>query len=190
MPRIEHEEVEYKEKKVKQVLDRVTAILKGKKSEVFTKLADEYRSIAEQIEELNKQHENLNARIKDRMDAMFDAEDEVLTRVVESVSMVATLSKRTPSHHKEIETIDYDGLLEEIGDLVPALAQQMEFLVKKHTTVTKKLVSAKSPALRVTLNESEDDIFDKVEEYADLVGSVVMNNLIKYDKKISALDIN
>jgi hypothetical protein len=64
MPRITNdEEIKYKEGKLKGAIDKVTAFLTGKKSEVFTKIAQEYKRIDEEIDRLQKERDSLNEKV-------------------------------------------------------------------------------------------------------------------------------
>jgi hypothetical protein len=185
MPR--QSNIEYKEKKVKGLLDRVTAVLSGTQSGVFTRIASRYKRIDKLISYLQTEREKLNERVKENIVELFDAEDEVLTRVVESVSLTATLSKRTPAYTKEVETFDQEGFLTELYEMLPELEEQIRTLQQKYTILNSIDVDEKSPALRVKFNESEDDTMDKISEYADLVSQSIMNNLQDFDRKFAAL---
>lgn len=189
MPRITNdEEIVYKEGKLKGALDKVTAVLSGKKSEVFTKIAQEYKRIDDEIDKLQKERNELNDKVKTKMAAMFDATDEVYTRIIESVSLVANLSKRTPDHTKTVETFDAEGMLEELAETMPELTEQLTYLRSKYTTIKEVTVKAKSPALRVNIKEAEDmDMDIAIQEYSDLVANKVLNNLYNYDMKIKNL---
>jgi uncharacterized spore protein YtfJ len=96
---------------------------------------------------LGEKQTALNAKIKDEALDLFDAEDEIYTRVVETVSMVITISKKTVS--KTTKT-DYEKVLEELVKLVPELTEQVKDLIEANTT-TKEV--EKSPGLRVDVNE-------------------------------------
>lgn len=186
MPRITNdEEVKYKEGKIKGVIDKVTAVLTGKKSEIFTKIAQEYKRIDDEIDRLQKERDSLNDKVKEKMSAMFDANDEIYTRIIESVSLVANLSKRTPDHTKTIETFDPEGMLEELAETMPELTEQLTYLREKYTTVKEVTVKAKSPALRVKIKEAEgNDLHATIQEYSDLVATKILSNLYAYDMKI------
>jgi uncharacterized protein YdcH (DUF465 family) len=190
MPRILNDtEIKYKEKKVAGMIDRVIAQLVGKKSEIFTKLAKRYKEIDETIKELTDERESLNERVKEHMGEFFDAQDEVYTRCIESVSLTATLSKRTPASTKEVETFDTEKFIETLYETLPELKDQLDELVKRAKVIRQVTVAEKSPALRVKLEEDEIDprLMKKVEEYSTLVNNKILNNLVNYDKKILPL---
>ncbi len=186
MPRITDEEVSYKEKKVSGALDRVTAVLSGSKSGVFTKIAKRYKRIDTLLGKLSEEREKLNEQVKEKVaDHFNEAELGLLTLVVESVSMTATLSKRTPSSTVDVEHFDAEAALNELAETLPEIAEQIEFLRKKHTIVSQVSKEAKSPALRVKFNESFED--DKVQEYAELVNRKVGLEVKKISDKLERI---
>ena len=77
----------YTEKKVKKVLDRVTVELTGRQSETCTKLAKKYNEINELEKQLEEMRNSLNTDAKSHVLQYFNAEDEVLTRVIKTVSL-------------------------------------------------------------------------------------------------------
>lgn len=189
MPRIISDtEIKYTEKKVSGLLDRVTATLSGKKSEIFTKMAKRYKKIDNAIKVLGEEREMLNEKVKNHMGEMFDAEDEVLTRVIESVSLTATLSKRTPASTKQVETFDTEGFMTALYQALPDLEDQLNELVNRYKVVREVTVAEKSPALRVKVEEASDmvdaKVLKRVEEYSGLVNDKISKNLIDYDRKI------
>ena len=184
MPRITDEEIEYKEKKVKGILDGVTVKLSGSKSGTFTRMANRYKKIDRIIEMLTEQRNKLNEQVKERLGELFNAEDEVLTRVVETVSLTATLSKRTPASTIEVEDFDAQGFIEEIYNTMPELIEQLDEIKKRYTTLNTIEKAEKSPALRVTINEGVEDKLDLVEQYSEKSAEMVLYKLNEYDKKI------
>lgn len=190
MPRINNDaNVEYTEKKVKGLLDRVTAKLSGSKSGVFTRLGARYKEIDDEVKRLTDERETLNEQVKGQISALFDAEDEVLTRVIESVSLVATLSKKTPATVKPVETFDTEGFINEIYESLPELKEQLDIIRAKYVTLSHVDVPEKDHRLTVKLNDSvnlnESD--SRLGEYAELVKRMVSRNLKGYDQRIAAI---
>jgi predicted hydrocarbon binding protein len=162
--------LDYKEKEVKGVLDKVLVELSHQQSSAYTVLAQKYKQLDEQAKELKIARDELNDVVRDKALELFDAEDEIMTRVVETASMTINISKRTTV---TTQRTDYqamlEALIEQIGDRVPELTQMMEGLEKTYTTITQK---EKKPALRVKVKEEESnsyiaDISAKVSHYVD-----------------------
>lgn len=142
-------DISYKETKVKGEVTKVLVELNSKKSEKFTKLINRYGQLKRAIETLTERQELENEKIKNEVADLFDAEDEVLTKVVETVTATLTLSKKQVTIATKV---DYDKVLATITEMVPELEDEIKKIVAGFTTVTKSL---KSPALRVTPTKTE-----------------------------------
>lgn len=149
----------YTEELVKKKLDRVTLELSGKDSEITTKLAKKYKEIKDLESQLSEMRDSANLEAKKHLVSYFDAEDEVLTRVLETVSMTLTMSKKTV---EEKDVINFEGFYNELLTLLPELEDKLKTLLTTYTTVEK---NEKSPALRVKLNGEEPNE-DKVKKAA------------------------
>jgi predicted nuclease with TOPRIM domain len=177
-------DLKYTTKEVKGKIDRVIVQLESGKSTAFTKLSRQYANLNELIEQLEVRKNELNAETKKLVESYFDAEDEVLTRVVETVSMTATLSKLAQPTPK----VDYEQVVEELVKLMPELTEKVSDLKKAATTITKP----KSPMLSVkvggTVKEGIDTFVDKVKKIAkDLYNSVKSWGKM-YDRKLSKVE--
>ena len=158
--------LDYKEKKVKGALDRVTLTLTGKNSEHATKLSKKYNEIKILSEQLSKMKDLFNLDAKEHMLQYFNAEDEVLTRVIKTASLTTTLSKRTVATY---ERADLEGFYKELLVLLPELEDKLKILRDKYTTVEKL---EKSPSLRVKLPGEKDPPDDVEESINEAVGDV------------------
>lgn len=144
----------YTEKKSKGAIDKVIVSLDGSHSTKFTKLAKKFKELKEATEDLSAKTNALNAEIKDEALDLFDASDEVYTRIIETVSMTLNISKRQPDSIDKVEKINYEKIIADITALVPELTDQINEIIKANTTVEEKVKVAKSPALRVDLKEA------------------------------------
>lgn len=145
-----HSEIEYKEKKVKGILDRVIAILTGNKSGSFTRLAQRYKRLDRLTKLMKMERDKLNLETKLKVKDLFDAEDEILTRVIDTASLTITLSKEQT---QTIENIDIDAYVEELEQLMPGLEDQIAALRAKYTTVD---TIERSESLRVRVKDPEE----------------------------------
>lgn len=145
-----HSEIEYKEKKVKGILDRVIAVLTGNKSGAFTRLAQRYKRLDRLTKLMKMERDKLNLETKLKVKDLFDAEDEILTRVIDTASLTITLSKEQT---QTIENIDIDSYVEELEQLMPGLEQQIAALRAKYTTVE---TIERSEALRVRIKDPDE----------------------------------
>lgn len=142
--------LQYTEKKVKGQIDRVIVELTGNQSGRFTKLVKQYIDVKEDLDALETVRLALNETIKEEMIPLFNATDEVYTRVVDTVGASLNLSKRVKATTKE--TTDYEKIYEGMVALVDEdLKKKLEELKKSFTSIAN--VNEKSPALRVDIKE-------------------------------------
>lgn len=157
--------------------DRIVASLKGRESEKYTKLGQKI----ERIEILKRELEDLEAEVKaatkEDIADLFDAADIVKTRVVETLSLIFTLSKN-PETQKNPK---YKEILNELAkDFTPDLIKKMETL--KETMVT---VVNKSPSLRMT--HLKEGIFSSLKNYFKKLKNYFLSWGKNYDQKLDAL---
>lgn len=169
--------VTYTVKEVKGKLDKVTAKLEANKSGVFTKLAKRYKEVHEEMLKLETEHNDMNARMKDELLEYFDAEDEVMTRVVETVSLTAQLAKQAKDSSKADDTEVIAKLLE---SATPELAEQIALLREQCVKITK----AKSPAFTVKINES---VLDSLKKAVGRFLNSIKSWTTRYDKKLEKI---
>ncbi|MEM2159596.1 MAG: hypothetical protein QXN55_01425 [Candidatus Nitrosotenuis sp.] len=175
-------ELKYTEKKVKDKIDRVIVTLEGNQSGKFTKLAKRYKILQRALAVLTEKQGELNTQIKDQALEFFNAEDEVLTRVVETVSLTITVSKKTAVTSTKI---DYDAVIAQLTEMVPELKTKIDELIAANTEIKK---TEKSPSLRTELKEGVAEWIRQVKQ--------ITKNLFKsmklwgksYDKKLALLN--
>lgn len=179
-------DLNYKEKLVKGQIDRVTVELEAHESSVMTKLASRYFSIDKTIKKLMEVKDKMNAGVKEKAEALFNAEDIVLTRVVETVSFGLTLSKQMQVAESTVERVNYEKIAKELMALISEdLKPQVDAIIKEATTKTVIPASTKSPGLRIT-PKNEGFVGDAVNKFKELV--LRFKNWAKnYDKKLNQL---
>ena len=177
-------ELTYTEKQVKGQVDRVIVELNSKHSEKFTKLGSRYKTIKEQLEELDGRMKTLNAEIKDQFADYFDAEDEVLTRVIDTVSLTLTLTKKSVSTKTET---DYKAVVEGLLDLVPELSDKINDLINVHTSVSERVTQSKLNEPK--LKEGVSDFWLKVKAFLKSFVSKITSWGRSYDVKLKKLQV-
>jgi len=180
-------DLKYVEKEVKKQIERVTLELHGAQSAPLTKLASRYDRLNKAIKTMGEQRDKLNEEIKGKVEDLFNAEDVVLTRVIETVSFTMTVSKKSKTADKEV--IDFQKIAEELAILIPdELQAKVDEIVATYTTVVKG--QDKSPALQVKPKVNESLLSDLGSKLANAVKSLVKSvaSWAKgYDKKLAAL---
>ena len=149
----------YTQKEVSGKLDRVIVELSGRESEKFTKLAKSFKRTKTQIERLVKVQDALNAEVKKEAIDLFDAQDEVMTRVVNTVSLGITISKNPEV--KDTINAGWEQVAKGIMALTPELDDKIKELIEQFTTV--KAGVPKDVSLRVDIKEGViSDAFGKL----------------------------
>ena len=177
----------YEEKKTKGVVNRVIVQLKMHDSGVATRLTKKYEDLDLAMKELTEKRNSLNEDMKAMVDDLFDAEDCVYTRVVETASYTITLSKAEKAETKApTEKVDYEAAFRALAALVPDLTTQVEKITKEYT----EIVPAKdTPAsLRVKkVDEGFKDIARKVMAECKKLLASITSWAAGYDAKLAKL---
>src|SRR5574343_554908 len=105
--------------KADKVVDKVIANLAGRESATLTRAFKRYKRLLDVLKRMEEAHVKVNAQMKEELEDYFDAKDNVLTRVIETVSMTATLSKYVAAADKPKKTeVDYEKVIEQLSALV------------------------------------------------------------------------
>jgi hypothetical protein len=140
--RVEHPDVSYSQEEKKGELTKVVATLASYQSGRYTKLGRNFKRIEWLSNKIDQLKEQTKQESRELVADLFNAEDAVATRVVETVGFTFQLTKDP----KPTNTVKYAKVLEELqAHLTPELIAVMESLVEKHTSVTQK-----APALKTT----------------------------------------
>jgi Zn-dependent oligopeptidase len=118
----------------------VVAHLKSYNSQIYTKLATKIEKIEQLESEIKQLKEEVKQETRENIAELFDATDAVHTRVVETISVIFTLSKDP----KATESPKYKDILEELSThLTPELLTMLNGLKERMVTVTQKAPSLK-----------------------------------------------
>lgn len=173
----EDDQVEYSDSK-----NKVTATVKGHTSAKYTKLAKNIKKIQELQKEIEVLEEEAKADARSTISDLFKAEDEVKTRVVDTVSFTLTLSK-TP---EPTQTVAYAKVMKELeGHLTPELIEVLEDLKAKFTTTVQKQASLKMVAKESI--DLEEGVIDKLKDYFKKFLNTITNWCTKYDTELDKL---
>lgn len=119
---------------------QVLALLHGKHSEEYTRLAYKIEEIQKLEDEIKLLKKDIKGEIKEKIFSLFDAEDKIYTRVVETVSVIFTVSKDP----QPTSTVSYKKVLDEFTKhLTPDLIDVLEKLKLKFTAVRQREPSLK-----------------------------------------------
>lgn len=181
----------YLEKKAKDIVVRVTVFLTGNESSAATRLAKRFVRLDQAMKQQIKLRDAANADAKKLFEELFDAEDEILTRVIETASVTMTLSKAVRGKDKpNVITVDFEAAYRELAEMVLGLTEQKEKLNKKieailakHTTSTP---ARDTPAKLTTDVKLDEGIMDTLKKMVNTVVESIKNWATGYDKKLDA----
>lgn len=190
---------EYKGKK-EPVFDRVILTLTAKDSEIMTKLAFKYKKLDNLQKMITEQRNKMNEIVKQKMDELFDAEDVLVTREIDTVSATMVLARKTPDSPAipaRVETVtEWDqvalGIMALLDDeLLPKAQQLLADFTKINRIAEIPARPGKSPALTVTPKESriyESTVIDKIKAYGKKILQSFLSWGKKYDFKLDTIN--
>jgi hypothetical protein len=172
----------YTEKRVKGALDKVTVALEGGTSGAMTKLTKRYERLDRSAKLLKEKRDEVNAKIKGISDDLFDAEDFVATRIIDTVSATINLSAAQKAVDKpDTKKIDFEAAYFELAKLVPELQEKIDLIITKYT----EIIAAKDTpvALRVKMKVDEG-VLDTIKSWAKKFMSTIQSWGTSYDKRL------
>lgn len=182
--RVEHPDVAYSQEEKKGVVTKVIANLSSYQSGRYTKLGRNLKRIEWLSDKISQLKEQTKQESRELVADLFNAEDAVATRVVDTVSFTFQLTKDP----KPTETVKYAKVLEELQEhLTPELLKVMETLVEKHSSVTQKAPALSTSDKRATESVVTEGPMDKLKGFfAHLLGKVQSWGK-RYDSQLAAL---
>jgi hypothetical protein len=178
-----------------KIFTKIAASVTGRLSEKYTKLALKFQEIEVLTTQLGQLRDVANEEAKDAIETLFDAEDAMYTRYIDTVSLAITMSKDQEATSTETSNLNVNDFLEDLmtlvgEDLQPAVSK----LLEQHTKVTTKLRAAQRGRVTVNLPTpvqegelTEGDMTDKITNYAAKFANKVMSYLGRYDSKLNAI---
>lgn len=147
-------DVSYTEKRVKGALQKVTAALEGGNSGAMTRLTKRYARLDDQAKRMKEKRDELNAQIKDIGDRLFDAEDALATRIIETVSYTVMLTAAEKAEQKSpTKRIDFESAYGELAKLLPELSDAASKILAKYT----ELIPAKDTPVGLRVKAKVDE---------------------------------
>lgn len=160
---------------------KVIAILKSYDSARYTKMAKDLKRIESLEQEIKSLKENMKQETRENITELFDAEDSIYTREVETCQFIFKLTKDP----KPTESYQYKKILDELQEnFTPELKIMYESLLDKYRSVVQK-----PPALSVTDKNDiiSEGIIDTIKKYFTKFKNKVLSWAEKYDSRLDAL---
>jgi phage shock protein A len=156
----------------------------------WSELAENYLALQKQQEDIAVTLGAQNDDLRERVEKLFDASDEVATRIVKVGDIVINVAKLAKTNPKQ--EVDYEGILAAISAVSEEMSAKVEEL-KKQMTTTKPAPAPKKPALRVSDNTTgtnaklKEDISSVVDSISKFINK--FTSWIKgVDKKIEKIE--
>jgi hypothetical protein len=178
----------YTEKQVKKVLDRVTVELTGNESGVMSRLTTRYSRLDKAAKLMQEKRNALNEEMKQVAESLFDAQDEVLTRVVDTVSYTITLSKAEKAESKSpTKKVDYSAVVKELAQMLPELQEKIDQITEQYT----EIIQPKDTPVKLIVKSKLDEGFTAfakslVKSFKEMLKSIKSWGK-DYDKRLAAL---
>lgn len=177
-------DLKYTQKEVKGKIDRVSTELSGVESANMTKLAKRYARLEVSLKALKEKHDELNTQLKGQVQELFDAEDVVLTRVVETAQFTLTMAKEIKK--PDTQEKDYEAIITALSALISdELQPQVEKIIDKFT----KVVPAKEPIKRLSVSKEvvKEGVWDSIVSVAKSFLRAMTAWATRYDNKLDVL---
>jgi hypothetical protein len=187
--------VAYTEKKAKNAIVKVIAELKGHDASVMSQLARRFDRLKVAIEKMAEMRDGLNKDIKGRVADLFDAEDTVLTRVVDTASFTMTLSAQATEGKTKV-VVDWESIAKELVKLVPdELQSKIDEIQEAYTKAN--IMDIPAPGLRVDNKAAkaaakavsiEEGVIDTLKKLTSVFLKKISNWAWKFDKTLRKLE--
>jgi light-regulated signal transduction histidine kinase (bacteriophytochrome) len=146
---------------------KITAQIDNKLGPKFDRLVDDLQTVDNLKAQLKQMQDTTKTQTRQDVAFLFDVEDAVFTRVIETKNVILEISKDpkptgSPQYKKILEALE--------KHLTPDLIEVLEKLKEEHKTITQK-----DPAVKYRFKEDEEGGID-ISSFTDWIKS--------YDKKL------
>jgi hypothetical protein len=172
------------------IFTKIAAAVTGRTSEKYTKLAKKFQEVDILTKQLGELRDAANEEAKNSIEELFDAEDAMFTRYIDTVSLAITMSKDQEATSSESSDLNVNAFLDDLmalvgNDLQPAVTK----LLDQHTKVTTKMRAGQRGRVSVKLPTpvQESEMTDKLAAYVSTFAGKVMNFVGRYDSKLAKI---
>lgn len=160
--------------------DKVIARLSSYNSKSYTHLAKRIEQIKVMEAEMKKYKDEVKSMVRENIADLFNAEDAVKTRVVDTVSFIMSITKDPAP----TESYKYAQIINDLSEqLTPELLKVLNDLKTKYKTITQK-----EAALKVQPKESiSESLNESLASYFKQFFAFITRWCSSYDAKLSAL---
>lgn len=177
MPR--NKEFDYTSVKKDDKVDKVIVVLKGSKSKKATALAKQFDEVNNKKKEIIGMENKLKEDMKQLASDLFNINDSVYTRVLETASVVITATKMSTR-----ENFDSEKFMEKISKEFPKLVVKFNEIADE----CKKITNVDSN-IKVTMKEGIGDsiksVYNKLKAQITKIVDSIKSYLDNYDDKLN-----
>jgi hypothetical protein len=175
----------YTEKRVKGALQKVILELEGNDSGAMTRLAKRYERLDKTAKLLKEKRDELNAAVKEVGDRIFDAEDTLVTRVIETISYTVMLTAAEKAEHKQpTKKVDYESAFAALARLVPELDEKAKEILDKYTEM---IPPKDTPTALKVKPKLEEGLWSKLKDMWTKFVKSIKEWGTSYDEKLDAI---
>lgn len=177
--------LKYTETKVKDKLDKVMVTLEGNDSASMTRLLNRYARLDKTLKSMTEQRDKVNAEVRTEVEALFNAEDEVLSRVVETLSATVMLTKAQKAATKEKKkSTDFEAIVRDLTAAVPDLAARIAELTEKYTKFEEPTDTVSKVQIKPHVKES---VLDSAREWGKRFLNSIKTWAAGFDKNLASI---
>ena len=166
-------------------LEKVILDLKGNNSGALTRLLKRYERLDKAAQLSKIARDQVNAQIKNIGDMHFDAEDSLVTRIMETNQFTAMLTASQPGSTKPlVKTVHWEAAYNELCTMIPELIAQYEKITEKYTTLT----PAKDTPVGLKVNSKlVEGVFSTIRGALASLATSIKEWAVGYDARLKAL---
>lgn len=144
-------------------ITKVVALLKKQRASKASRLIDQYAKMLQEKKRLDQEIDQIKEKQYPLFQELFNVQEAIYTRVIETASMILTMDKETTVHRKNF---DEEGFFKELEQIVaPSIFALLIELRKKFTEETEEIRKSRlTPKLK---NEGPmSDLMAKIKAFS------------------------
>lgn len=161
-------------------IDSVIVYLKGAKSKSATSLAKEFDAVNKAKKEILQQEAKLKEDLKGMTNELFSAKDAMMTRIMDTASVLITASKMSTR-----ENFDKEKFFEKIYKEFPKLRTKFEE-IKNECQILTDVDSNIKVTMKEGIGDTIKNTYAKVKAQVAKIVDNIKSYLTNYDSKLSA----
>lgn len=165
----------------KNNLEKVILELQGTDSAAASRLAKRYMRLDATAKAIAKKRDELNEAVKSIGAEIFDAEDVLVTRVINTISFTLMLTASQKGEDKPPKkVVDYEGAFKALSALVPELEEQAKAIQEKYTSLVKQKDTPTALKVQPRLKEGLGDVLKGWVRTVKAAGTALLKSITRW----------